>query len=228
MKRIMAAVLMCAVLIQSVPANARTLTDTQEEIADELAMICIENWDEYGVLPSVCIGQAFTESTLGKKCRNFNLWGIKGGVYESLEDGVLGYLKTINNGYYDNAPFQKDYKKQLKAILDGGYCQPVGNYYSETMWTYDNYNIANYDKKLFRKLEQRRKFRVIHDGSIPEDVVLVDKSIIPSGAVCIYINYRLYKICDVASGGTDNVIRINDEMIDRFRVDIEVYEDAVG
>ena len=235
LKAVLFIVLTCSMLVQNV--HAREFTEKQQKIADELTEVCIDNWKQYGVLPSTCIAQAFVESTLGEHCSGYNLWGIRSGAekYNSLEDGTLRYLKVINNGYYDKAPFETDYKKQIKAILDGGYCQPVGDYCSNAMWAIESYDLLKYNEKLFdelerkeRKKQQDRKFRVIHDDSIPKGVVLVDKNIIPSGAVCIYINGKLYNIYDVASGGQDNVIRINNKMIDRFRVNIEVYENAKG
>ena len=146
-----------------IKASGHDLSDEQWERADLMAEICIDEWETYGVLPSVCIAQAFIESTLGKFCRGNNLWGIcSGGVsYDSLEDGIYGYLKVINNGYYPNAPFKTNYKEQIRAILDGGYCQPEGDYYNNVLWAVEYYNLTKYDKALFDELERREKQKEI-------------------------------------------------------------------
>lgn len=138
---------------------SRKFTDSQQKNAEVIAEICNKEWKNYGVLPSIAIAQAFVESTLGDHCRGYNLWGIcSGGVtYSSLENGVYGYLKVINNGYYKDAPFQTDYKIQIRKILDGGYCQPEGEYYSKVLWTVKTYNLEQYDQKLFTELKKQSK-----------------------------------------------------------------------
>lgn len=188
-------------------ATTRTLTDNQKEIANTLAKICTENWDTYGVLPSVCIAQAFVESSLGKNCAGNNLWGIRKGKerYETLEDGVIRYLQVINNGYYEDAPFLTDYKAQISEILEGGYCQPVGDYYEDAVWIIENYDLTQYDQPLFDELERREKevtqneeYNMQYDDRSTNNMIDTDVIIIQEGLlVRFYINNMLYKICYV-------------------------------
>lgn len=237
-KRIIALILLASmILIPTQVIGADTFTEEQQKRADVIAEICMDNWDEYGVLPSVAIAQAFVESTLGEHCNNYNLWGIESGAraYGSLEEGTYDYLKVINNGYYDNAPFCKDYSEQIYWILEGGYCQPVGNYYENAIWTIEHYNLAEYDKKMFaeikekKRLEKQKKtFTIVHDSTIPENVAVVNEKIIKSGAICIYLDKKLEGIYDVKEGGAKREIRINKQELDGKKVKIKVYEKARG
>lgn len=126
------------------------LSQAQKNIAYTIANICIKEWKNYGVLPSTAISQAMVESTLGKRCRGYNLWGIKsGGVrYGSLENGVYAYLRVINNACYGTAPFTKNSSSQIRKILNGGYCVPVGNYYKNATWIVNKYNLKKFDKMI--------------------------------------------------------------------------------
>ena len=156
-------VCIAACIIGLVPLNVcagtKKLNDYQKKNADIIASVCIDKWETYGVLPSVAIAQALEESSLGEHCRKNNLWGIRQGknTYNSLESGTIAYLKVINNGYYDGAPFETSYKKQIRKILDGGYCQPEGNYYKDVVNTIESYNLTSYDDKLFKALEKKEK-----------------------------------------------------------------------
>ena len=155
----------CLVFITSTPVSAaRKLTSSQKKNADLIAEIAIENWDTYGVLPSVAVTQAFIESTLGDHCRGNNLWGICSGAvqYGSVKEGAIAYLKVINNGYYKNAPFKKNYKTQLHNILydkngNDVYCQPAGNYYNDALWAIKTYQFDKYDEKLFKIQKQKKE-----------------------------------------------------------------------
>lgn len=126
------------------------LSNTQKQRAYTIAEICVKEWKQYGVLPSVAIAQAMQESTLGKHCNGNNLWGIKSGAvyYDSLESGVYGYLKVINNGCYGTAPFTKNASSQISKILAGGYCTPVGDYYSNVMWIINKYGLERFDSLI--------------------------------------------------------------------------------
>ena len=94
------------------------LSEAQKQRAYTIAEITVKEWKKYGVLPSVAIAQAMQESTLGEYCSGNNLWGICSGAvhYDSLESGVYGYLRVINNGCYGSAPFTKDASSQIKVI----------------------------------------------------------------------------------------------------------------
>lgn len=147
-----------------IAVSAEGLSKSQRNIADTIAKVTEENWKEYGVLPSVAVAQAFVESSLGdhKPSKyNYNLWGIKSGAvwYDTVTEGTYGYMRVINNGYYKNAPYTTDYRLQLKRILAGGYCKPVGDYYSQAMYGYENYNFEKYDTRMFNnwKKEKARK-----------------------------------------------------------------------
>ena len=147
MKRILVLVLLFSLLV-STPCDA--LSKKQCDRADTIAEIASDSYEEYGVLPSVAVTQAFIESTLGEHCSGNNLWGIASGAesYQSLEDGVMRYLDVINNGCYDDALYKRDYRVQMREILEGGYCQPVGSYYEDAIWSIEHYNFHKYDKNL--------------------------------------------------------------------------------
>lgn len=126
------------------------LSSAQQQRAYTIAEISIKEWNKYGVLPSVAIAQAMQESTLGKHCSGNNLWGIASGAisYSSLESGVYGYLHVINNGCYGTAPFTRNASSQISKILAGGYCTPVGDYYSNVMWIINHYGLERFDKLI--------------------------------------------------------------------------------
>ena len=161
MKKVLVLFLLLCITLRpsNISEGTSRLSSEQVKTADYLAQMCIDNWDEYGVLPSVCIAQAFIESTLGKRCRGNNLWGICSGdrQYRSLEEGVLDYLRVINNGYYKGAPFKNRYKDQIRIIFNGGYCEGDPYYYDNAVWSIEHYNFDKYDKKLFKKLEERKR-----------------------------------------------------------------------
>lgn len=127
-----------------------TLKGVRKERADRIAKICINNYKKYGVLPSVCVGQAFQETGIGTAYNNGNLWGIcsnRYGGYASIEEGCLKYLRVINNGYYKGAPFNKSYSSTLRKIAPN-YCPDNPNYASEVISLIEKYNLTDYDKYI--------------------------------------------------------------------------------
>ena len=233
-------IMILAVLFFSVSSTvkAKELTQKQKEIAERITDVCTEEWYTYGVLPSVCIGQAFVESTLGEHCNGNNLWGIKSGAesYSSLEAGVYRYMQVINNGYYRNAPFQTSPYKQIRYILAGGYCQPVGDYYSSFCYLLENYNLRDYDSKLFKKLEKkkiekRRKkiFTIICSDTIPKNAVVVSDKVAKKGCLEIIVNNQSCGLYDIKckKGIKDNVIYINNKNQPKY-CKIRVYDNAKG
>ena len=151
---------------ESKPSLAAKLSTSRQKRADQIYKIMgkPKTWKKYGCLPSVCIAQGIIESGLGEKCRSNNYWGLRCGraSYSSLKNGIKAYMQCINNGYYKGAPHKKNYATQIDKILDGGYCQPRGSYYSKAISVIRSYKLYNYDKKLFKqikkeKLEKKRK-----------------------------------------------------------------------
>lgn len=135
------------------------LSAEQLEIADTIAHTVANNYEEYGVLPSVAVGQAMQESQLGKRCPKNNLWGISTGgyaSYNSLEDGIFSYMKCLNNGYYDKALFQKDYKTAMYHIQNGGYCQPKNGYANKVISCIEKYSFKEYDDYYLGLIAERK------------------------------------------------------------------------
>lgn len=145
-------------LILKINVNARELTEFQKNNADAIYEVVAANWDQYGVLPSVCIGQAFQESTLGQYCPNHNLWGLASGslYYATLEDGVFGYMKCINNEHFVSATFKTNWREQLWIIAENGYCQPKDGYYDVVESLIEDYELYEYDRRMFNEQAEKR------------------------------------------------------------------------
>ena len=178
-------------------ALSRSAKSTAKEIAD----ICIDNWKQYGVLPSVAIAQAFIESGLGSGPNLFGVLGCAGmGTYSS----TIRYLQCINNGYYRGAPFQKDHNTQIYYILrNGNYCAGEyagGRYHGLVNSSINRYNWDDYDSKLFndlrkaaakerrreRKKRQRGYFHIVIDESLTPGTAITDPKYIRKGSVILY------------------------------------------
>lgn len=140
-------------------AQAAKLTGKQQKRANAIIKVCTDKYAKYGVLPSVCIGQAILESGLGNHCSGNNYWGLNCGrtKYSSLKNGTLAYLRCINNGYYKKAPFQKNYRKQVRYIVNGGYCASPSNYFRTCTSIIRKYNLKKYDKEMFKELKERKQ-----------------------------------------------------------------------
>lgn len=245
LKKFISMLLVVTLLLCSVSTanagNTRTFTKAQQQRVDTIVKICSENWEKYGVLPSVCITQAFIESTLGEHCSGYNLWGIASGAesYSSLEDGVYRYLRVINNGYYDKALYCKDAPTQIRRILDGGYCKPIGDYYENALWTLDTYNLTKYDEQMFKQIakekaekkrlkKHKKTFIVVYDATVPSNAIAVDTSIIKKGAVCVFEKYDLIGIYDVVDGSKGLFLKTSDLSMVGKKVKLEVHEEAKG
>lgn len=239
-------------------ATSRKLAKSQQNYADRIAEVAIDNWETYGVLPSVAVGQAFIESTLGDHCRGYNLWGIKSGAvsYSSLDEGIHAYLKVINNGYYKNAPFCKDWRTQIRRILDGGYCVPEGKYYSNISWSIEAYNFDKYDKKLFKKLEKKEKakkekerkereakkakekkekieattFKLVYSPQLSENTLAISSSLAKKGVIVLYKDNVFDGYYDVYSSNIipENCLGTSNMASIGNEVTIMVYEEDVN
>ena len=133
--------------------TSNSLSESQLQVANEIAYIVASEYDTYGVLPSVAVGQAMQETGLGgastSASNNYGYWGVCSSsgyaTYSSLYEGVISYLRCINNGLYDGALFEKDYSNSLYAIQNGGYCVPSEGYASKVINCIEKYNFKAYD-----------------------------------------------------------------------------------
>ena len=156
MKKLISMLLSICVILCILPINAQAksyeLDETQSAIADRITEICTDNWEEKGVLPSVCIAQAYMESHIGQQCYENNLWGLYGGdkSFESLDVGIYEYLDIINNGRYNDALYHLDPSYQIGAIYDGGYCTADREHYVGSVnWNIDEFELTKYDKEIW-------------------------------------------------------------------------------
>lgn len=261
MKKILLVLIICVITANCISATAKaTLSERQKETADRIAEIADINWKEYGVLPSIAVAQAFIESSLGKnQVKPNNLWGIRPGgkcysSYSSLSDGTYSYLGVINNGRYDKALFKKDYKIQIKYILQGGYYGEddggtIEEYRRNIVSSVENHHFDKYDKKLFKRLQKEQKqeekkkkeraekkrkkkwlktYTIVYDPNVMPHEVSVDKKIIKQGTVQIWKNDVGGKIYDVTYGQNGYVIGVSDKFMEGMKVKIEVNEEAKG
>ncbi len=166
MRRLTVALLALCILFTSVPeVKAAEFSEFQQKKVDQIVKIVSKekNWEEYGSLPSVCIAQAYVESGVGIAGRKNNLWGLNGGraSYKSLKKGTYAYMECINKSYYTRygATDTKNWKKQIRAILKGGYCVPASGYFNEVSRVIKKYDLKKYDKKMFKEIKKARKER---------------------------------------------------------------------
>lgn len=253
MKRKLVIVLMVLIILNpstATEATAKTtLSKNQKKTADRIAGIAGKEWEKYGVLPSVAVTQAFIESSLGKnQVRPNNLWGIRPrgeySSYESIEGGVYGYLRVLNNGRYDKALFKTDYRRQIWLILQGGYYGEddggtVEEYYRNCINSIDKYGFDKYDKSLLlqikkeekekkRKKKWRKTYTLIYDATLAEHEAKVDKKIIKKGALKIWKDNEMKGIFDVVKGQKGFNISVPYSELEGMEVNIEVLEDAKG
>ena len=167
MKKLIIAVLALTVLLNAAPdasASASFNEKTQKRVDTIYETVSTEkNWETYGSLPSVCIAQAWVESGIGNAGKKNNLWGLGGGrySYKSLKKGVYAYMQCINKSYYTRygSTDTKSWKKQIKAILKGGYCVPASGYYSKVAKVIKTFGLEKYDKKMFAEHKKARAAR---------------------------------------------------------------------
>lgn len=234
---------------ETVTAKGR-LTTYQSKIADRIAKVAIEHYDEYKVLPSLVVTQACQESSLGVRCPGNNLWGIKSGAehYPSIEAGAIRYMEILNYKRYVNVSGNKNFYSSIQNILRSGYCVGNPNYVKECEFLYETYNFGKYDQQLFKKLEKRQKkirrqkqeakrekfvktvgWTLRYDPTVSEHCVRIGKKFSKKGSILIFEDYDLYGIYDVETIDNDQyVIYINDPEMDGHIVEIESKEEAKG
>lgn len=133
------------------------LTDRQKNVADEIAYITASNYNKYGILPSIAVGQAMQETTLGTAKTSatsaYGYWGVIDvstsstyKTYGSLEEAVLHYLSTLNNGRYAGALFNRNVESSLNAIQRGKYCIPSAGYADRVLRCIIDFDFTEYDR----------------------------------------------------------------------------------
>ena len=179
---------------------SNALSTSRQNTADAIADICIEEWDIYGILPSVAIGQAFVESGLGSG--GSNLFGVNGCSGLGPVSATYRYLQCLHNGFFKGRAAWKDSpEEQMYYILERGYyCAgeyPHGRYYYNVLGSIDRYGWRRYDRTLEKRLREREKkkkrkkrqkgyFRIIFSYEIPEGTCIVDPGYIKKGSTIIY------------------------------------------
>ena len=218
MKRIIILVLILSMMVTT-PCKA--LSKKQWERADVIAEVAAENYEQYGVLPSVAVAQAFIESTLGKHCSGNNLWGINSGAehYSSLESGTMRYLRVINNGCYPGAPFESNYSKQITKIISGGYCEPAGPYISNVIWSIRHYNFDRYDKMV------PDLYTLKYSKKCPPYTVMINSKKAGDSTVAV-IGKCMYDT--MKKKGNENVVLVPNKKLNGKRVAINLIENVKG
>ena len=164
----MVLLLACAMLVGHAPdaGAAATFSAQQQKRVNVIYKVVSKekNWKTYGSLPSVCIAQAYVESTMGEAGNRNNLWGLGGGrySYRTLKRGIYAYMKCINKSYYTRygATSTRSWKKQISRILRGGYCVPAGGYYAKVARVVKQFGLEKYDKKMFAEHKKAKKRRL--------------------------------------------------------------------
>ena len=230
-------------------ASTRTLTKSQQANADYIGNYVIEHYDEYQVLPSIAVAQAFVESTLGDHCSDYNLWGIRSGAehYGSLEEACIRYLNVINNGRYDGALGNKSYESSIQHIINGGYCVGNPNYVSNVVWSIEAYGFDKYDKKLDKILEKKKKevakekrekkcedgeFIIEYSEDIPYHAIGISKKFShKKGTIMVEYDNTIisFKDAEPISGiGDERILYSSDPELVGMIVKIHSDEDSVG
>ena len=177
-RKLLVLLLAGSVLLGSAPATTSqaALSKEQQKRMDTIYNIVSteKNWKTYGSLPSVCMAQAYVESGIGIAGRKNNLWGLGAGrsSYSTLKQGVYAYMQCINKSYYTRygATDTKSWKKQIRAILKGGYCVPAGGYYSEVARVVKLLDLEKYDKKMFMEHKKAEKKREENEKELEKEM----------------------------------------------------------
>ena len=219
------------------------LTQSQQNTADAIADICIEEHPTYGILPSVAIGQAFVESGLGGG--GSNLFGVNGCFGLDPVSATYRYLQCLHNEYFKGKAAWKDSpEEQMYYILERGYyCAgeyPYGRYYNNVIQSIYRYGWDKYDEKLSRKLaekdrERARKaakrlraqrtrmpYRLIFNKDMAMGTMCADPEYIKKGSTVI-LGYYIFEVTETDKG-LDNsvVIGCKDETLPSLHDDILV------
>lgn len=210
------------------------LTKHQQEVADIVAQVTIDNFDTYHIYPALTVGIAMQESSLGVHCPSYNLFGIKSGKehYASYEEATVRVLNVLNNGYYPTIPNNADYKECAKK-LNGVYCVGDAEYHNKLIRHIEKYNFTKYNEKLSKIQAKKRlkklrnqQFKVIVDKSLKDTEVLMNKEVAGKcNTVTIYNENVLVGIYDIKIRDTigTNTIVINNTDVTSGKITMRFY-----
>ena len=205
------------------------LTKHQQEVADIVAQVTIDNFDTYHIYPALTVGIAMQESSLGVYCPSYNLFGIKSGKehYSSYKEATVRVLNVLNNGYYPTIPNNADYKDCAKK-LNGVYCVGDAEYHNKLIRHIEKYNekLSKIQHKKRLKKLRNQQFKVIVDKSLKDTEVLMNKEVAGKcNTVTVYNDNVLVGIYDIKirdTIGTDT-IAINNTDITSGKITMRFY-----
>ena len=219
-------------------SQAKGNPDWIQEKLDFFVSECADHWDEYHVYPSCMAMIAAQESLFGTAGRSNNLWGLCAGraSYGSLEEGCHAFMECVNNDWYHGANRKNSGDEQLAQLLNHGYCQPPGNYYSCAMRLKSMFNLGELDSQMFKIIKKRKRkeekrkrlkrqakgFIPVYEDEIDNGVIYADPEYIRGGVVMI--GFHLYDV--KSQKGLKNRILTNNETMVRWHSDI--YFDVVN
>ena len=147
-------------------AKSDKLTADEEKWIDDHIDFIMEVCEEYGILPSVLLGQMVYEcvwATSDLYKNSNNLFGIKytdgcgygkcGAfrAYDSDEDSIRDYARLLSQsgryGAYMEGAKEFDYKKAVYGLYDGPYC-PEESYAPNVISKIEEYGFDKYDEIL--------------------------------------------------------------------------------
>ena len=142
---------------------------SREDRISMLATVAQAAYSETGILPSVTLSQAITESGIGESAMAKdakNLFGMRtasvtneywdGDVYQtagngdfkkysSVSNAVFDYARNLTTEIYGNTSELTDPKEQIQSIADHGYCPGCDGYVDNQYSFIEQYDLTQYD-----------------------------------------------------------------------------------
>ena len=142
---------------------------SREERISMLATVAQAAYSETGILPSVTLSQAITESGIGESAMAKdakNLFGMRtasvtneywdGDVYQtagngdfkkysSVSNAVFDYARNLTTSIYGDTSKITDPKEQIQSIADHGYCPGCDGYVDNQYSFIEQYDLTQYD-----------------------------------------------------------------------------------
>ena len=124
-----------AIIAQAIIENNWGKSSLSADYHNYFGIKCGSKWDGKSV--NMTTKEEYTRGSITTIKDNFR-------VYDSLEDGVKGYLLFINTKRYANLKNVYDYKTYIENIKADGYATS-SKYVSTLVKTVEKYNLTQYD-----------------------------------------------------------------------------------